>query len=99
MTDTDEIEERAVDVFDNHYDGPSDPASFRKAVAQVWVEATAAERGRLKSVIVDLAGALKGIVPRFERCIIRGGTSPEFAQFATKKAAAAIARADKELKP
>lgn len=39
-----EIEERAMDVFDNHYDGPSDPASFRKAVAEVWKEAAKVER-------------------------------------------------------
>ena len=39
-----EIEEKAVDVFDNHYDGPSDPASFRKAIAQVWIEAAKVER-------------------------------------------------------
>ncbi len=39
-----EIEEGAMDVFDNHYDGPSDPASFRRAVAEVWIEAIKIER-------------------------------------------------------
>ena len=60
-----EIETRATDVFDNFYDGPSDPRSHNRALAEVWKAAqaaapeTAAERDRLREINTDLLKALK----------------------------------------
>lgn len=48
-----EVIEIARDVFDNFYDGPSDPQSFNRALAQVFLAGTQAGIEALPSPFED----------------------------------------------